>query len=159
MTLVLFLVWYLLPHSKTPHTTLIAVADPGEGTGGPGPLIFRPKWGPKGRKKFFWRPPPLPFSQGPYDCPPLIWRSGSATESSLVANRLAQNQMKQNWYRLTELQFSVVHQGHANALHCRLSLCLSEGRQSRSLRISSKLSTQSAERVCLPPLQLFEHCK
>ena len=153
MTLVLFLVWYLLPHSKTPHTTLIAVADPGEGPGGPGPLIFRPKWGPKGRKKFFWRPPPPP---------PLLSGSvwpGSATESSLVANSLAQNQMKQNWYRLTELQFSVVHQGHANALHCRLSLCLSEGRQSRSLRISSKLSTQSAERVCLPPLQLFEHCK
>ena len=29
-----------------------------EGPGGPAPLIFRPKWGPKGGKKFFWRPPP-----------------------------------------------------------------------------------------------------
>ena len=28
-----------------------------EGSGGPAPLIFRPKWGPKGGKKFFWRPP------------------------------------------------------------------------------------------------------
>ena len=39
------------------------VADPGVGPGarGPAPLIFRPNWGPKGRKKFFWRlrPPSL----------------------------------------------------------------------------------------------------
>ena len=34
-------------------------------------LIFRPNWGPKGRKKFFLRPTPPP--------PHLIWRSGSAT--------------------------------------------------------------------------------
>ena len=31
-----------------------SVADPGEGA----PLIFRPNWGPKGRKKNFWRPSP-----------------------------------------------------------------------------------------------------
>ena len=31
-----------------------SVADPGEGA----PLIFRPNWGPKGRKKKFWRPSP-----------------------------------------------------------------------------------------------------
>ena len=60
------------------------VADPGEGPEGPGvPLIFRPKWGPKGRKKLFWRPGPPPLSQGLAD-PPLppapIWRSGSGTE-------------------------------------------------------------------------------
>ena len=31
------------------------------GARGPAPLIFRPNWGPKGRKKFFWRlrPPSL----------------------------------------------------------------------------------------------------
>ena len=37
-------------------------AHPGEGPGGPAPpLIFRPKWGPKDRKKIFWgrSPPPL----------------------------------------------------------------------------------------------------
>ena len=54
----------------------------GRGLGGPAPppLIFRPNWGPKGSKKFFWRPGPpflrvwwLPLS------PPLIWRSESAT--------------------------------------------------------------------------------
>ena len=38
----------------------ITVADPGDA---PPPLIFRPHWGPKGRKKVFWRPlapPPSP---------------------------------------------------------------------------------------------------
>ena len=44
------------------------------------PLIFRPKWGPKGPKKMFLRPGPLPLFQGLADCPPpLIWRSGSTT--------------------------------------------------------------------------------
>ena len=37
------------------------VADLGEGPGGGGALlIFRPNWRPKGQKKSFWRPPPLP---------------------------------------------------------------------------------------------------
>ena len=45
---------------------IYAVADPAEGTGGPALLIFRPIWGPKGRKNYL-RPPP----------PPLIWRSRS----------------------------------------------------------------------------------
>ena len=49
------------------------------GAGGPGaPFIFRPNWGPKGRKKTFWwplpslslglddRPPPSPLSEGLY---------------------------------------------------------------------------------------------
>ena len=41
----------------------------GPGGGAP-PLIFRQKWGPKGQKKFFWRPPPSPpLSKGPD--PPL----------------------------------------------------------------------------------------
>ena len=31
----------------------------GRGPGSPPPLILRPNWGPKGRKKFFWRPPPF----------------------------------------------------------------------------------------------------
>ena len=42
------------------------------GAGGPGsPLIFRPNWGPKGRKKFFWRATHPP--------PPNISRSGAGT--------------------------------------------------------------------------------
>ena len=46
------------------------------------PLIFTPNWGPKGGKKFFWdRAPPFVrvWMTGPPP-PPLIWRSGSATE-------------------------------------------------------------------------------
>ena len=58
------------------HTTL-PVADQGEGPGGEAPLIFRPKWGPKGRKKFFWDRPP--YLRVWMTAPPLIWRSGSAT--------------------------------------------------------------------------------
>ena len=57
-----------------------------EGCGGPAPLIFRPKWRPKGGKKFFGdRPPPLiSGSKWPPHPPPplplLIWRSWSATD-------------------------------------------------------------------------------
>ena len=52
------------PHqiSKPAHRNLNAVADPAPP---PHPLIFRPNWGPKGRKTFFgdFRPPP-PLIQG-----------------------------------------------------------------------------------------------
>ena len=57
----------------------------GRGSGGsasPPPLIFRPDWGPKGRKKFFGDrpppPPPPPFISGSGWPQPLIWRSGWA---------------------------------------------------------------------------------
>ena len=50
----------------------------------------RPKWGPKGQKRFFLRPPPPLLSQGLDDRPPLppplIWRSGSATDLRLQSN-------------------------------------------------------------------------
>ena len=37
------------------------IQERARGPAGPGPpLIFRPNWGPKGRKHFFLRPPPLP---------------------------------------------------------------------------------------------------
>jgi len=48
---------------------------------GPGhPLVFRPNWGPKCRKKFFRRPPPPPLISGSrWPGPPrLIWSSGYA---------------------------------------------------------------------------------
>ena len=50
----------------------MAVADLGEGPGGlVPPLIFRPKWGPKGWKSFFWgRPTQTPLTQGLDDRPP-----------------------------------------------------------------------------------------
>ena len=41
-----------------------------EGPGGPAPLIFRPKWGPKGGKKFFGDRPPLISGSG-WPPPPL----------------------------------------------------------------------------------------
>ena len=54
----------------------------GPGAPPPSPFIFRPNWGLKGRKYFFWRPL-LPLSKGLGDRllhpPPLLWRSGSAT--------------------------------------------------------------------------------
>ena len=42
----------------------------GKSRGGARPLIFRPNWGQKGRKKILWRPPTPP---------PLISRSSSGT--------------------------------------------------------------------------------
>ena len=51
----------------------------GRGPGAhPPPLIFRPKWDPKGRTNFFWDRVPLISGSG-WPGPPLIWRSGSAT--------------------------------------------------------------------------------
>ena len=47
------------------------MADPGEGPRGPAPSpIFRPNWGQKGQKIFFWRLPPLISGCG-WPLPPL----------------------------------------------------------------------------------------
>ena len=47
-----------LSRNLTKHI-ILSVADPGEGPGGPGsPLIFKPKWGPKGRKMFVFETAP-----------------------------------------------------------------------------------------------------
>ena len=54
-------------------------------------LIFRPKWGPKGRKKFFFRRGPALISGSGWPAPPptpLIWRSGSVN---------ALSKLKKNW--------------------------------------------------------------
>ena len=59
-----------------------SVADPGGGGGGGWRgalllLIIRPNWGPKGQKKFFWRPgPPAPLSKGLDDRPPTPLSQG-----------------------------------------------------------------------------------
>ena len=51
----------------------LTVADPGERPAPP-PLIFGPNLGPKGRKKFFWRPPPLLLDdRGPHYLKVWIW--------------------------------------------------------------------------------------
>ena len=63
----------------------------GRGLGGraPPPLMFRPKWGPKGqRKNFFWgHPPPYlrVWMTGSPHPSPLIWRPGSTTGNSSVS--------------------------------------------------------------------------
>ena len=57
----------------------------GRGPEGPGPhLIFRPCWGPKGRRRFFWHCPRRPLISGS-GWPPLppIWGSASATVFSV----------------------------------------------------------------------------
>ena len=60
--------WYLHTdvsarvHMEKKKKSKKSVANPGEGSGTP--LIFRPKWGPRGRKKFFG------------DCPTVISGSG-----------------------------------------------------------------------------------
>ena len=57
------------------------VANPGEGFEGPGPspLIFRPNWGPKGRKNNFLYRPPSPYLRVWMNGSPFLWRSGSST--------------------------------------------------------------------------------
>ena len=64
--------------SRSNFFTLSSVADIGKGLGEPGPpppLIFRPNWGPKGRKNFLFRPG-IPLIAGwP---PPVIRMSVSA---------------------------------------------------------------------------------
>ena len=58
-------------------TISLSDAEPGEKPGGPPLLIFRPKWGPKGRKNFFGRPfPPLLISGSGWPPPSLISGSG-----------------------------------------------------------------------------------
>ena len=49
-----------------------SVADPGEGA----PLIFRPNWGPKGRKKKFWRPSPAYLRVWMTAAPPHLLSQG-----------------------------------------------------------------------------------
>ena len=58
-------------------TISLSDAEPGEKPGAPPLLIFRPKWGPKGRKNFFGRPfPPLLISGSGWPPPSLISGSG-----------------------------------------------------------------------------------
>ena len=59
--------WFcFISQNKVDVDIELTVVDPAEGPGGPAPLIIEPNWGPRGRKKLFWRPRPH-----------LISRSGS----------------------------------------------------------------------------------
>jgi len=48
-------VWTWHRRLQDPRSFALPLADPGESP--PTPLIFRPNWGPRGPKNFFWRPP------------------------------------------------------------------------------------------------------
>ena len=88
-----------------------------EGPGGPAPLIFRPKWGPKGGKKFFWRPPPPPtyirvWMTAPHPPPsPLIWRSGFATDSCIYFS--VNPRRKQSWTSPKSLKLPLQFVAHS----------------------------------------------
>ena len=61
--------WFcFISQNKVDVDIELAVVDPAEGPGGPAPLIIEPNWGPRGRKKLFWRPAPPP--PPPY---PRVW--------------------------------------------------------------------------------------
>ena len=51
----------------------------GGARGARAPLIFRPNWGPKGRKKIFEDRSPTPYHRV-WVTAPLIWRPGHATD-------------------------------------------------------------------------------
>ena len=70
--------WFcFISQNKVDVDIELAVVDPVEGPGGAAPLIIEPNWGPRGRKKLFWRPaPPLIQGRGS-PRPHLISRSGS----------------------------------------------------------------------------------
>ena len=78
------------------------------------PVIFRPNWGPKGRKKFEAAPPPLSQGlDGLDDCPPppslpppILWRSISATGLSLAWKNTAEPPYNE---RLFLPQWSIIY--------------------------------------------------
>ena len=63
-----------------------SVADPGEAPEGPAPLIFRPNWGPKGRKNVYLEtaPSPPPFSKGLDYRPPSPYERRTSIGSELL---------------------------------------------------------------------------
>ena len=67
-------------HSVSAKTVLDSSGGSRRGALGPShPLIFRPNWGPKGRKKVLRDRSPLFSGSGWLSSSPLIWRSESAT--------------------------------------------------------------------------------
>ena len=80
------------------------------------PPIFRPNWGPKGRKKFFWDCPP-PLISGPgWPGPPLICRSGPPLQAIMV-ERLVKFCFLKAW-RWFLLFFS--REARSHNLHARI---------------------------------------
>ena len=59
-----------LRHEKMQISFYIQWRIQKRGPWGPASLIFRPKWDPKGRKQFFWRPGPPLISGSGWPSPP-----------------------------------------------------------------------------------------
>ena len=73
------------------------------------PVIFRPNWGPKGRKKFATAPPSLIAASGWSGWlppPPILWRSISATGLSLAWRNTAEPPCNE---RLFLPQWSIIY--------------------------------------------------
>ena len=81
----------------------------GRGPGGPHPLIFRPKWGPKGRKnQGLQDPPPPPHHH-------LIRRSRSATVSSASPTLILEN-LVITWLYTAQVTDRPSHHRHTNRM-------------------------------------------
>ena len=65
------------------------------------PIIFRPNWGPNGRKKFFRGRPHLHLRDWMTANLPLIWRSESATDVYLLQSYFYDlNKLRNKWWVL-----------------------------------------------------------
>ena len=114
----------MLKQQKKEPSYIIWTADQwgiqGRGPGGPlPPVIFRPNWGLKGRKKLFWSPPPPPFlflsKSLDNGAPPLISRSGSGTADGTafgVCYKNINNNGNKHWWE----QSSARHKKFMEAL-------------------------------------------
>ena len=100
-----------------------------QGRGLPPTFIFRPNWGPKGRKKFFWDPRPTP-PPSPPPPPSLTWRSGSATGNYHLAYPTGRQNLRawQTWqgYYYTCLFCRDVHLRYS-VLMFDQNICFKEG--------------------------------
>ena len=102
--------------------------------GGLPPLIFRPKWGPKGQKKYFWDRPLLLISESGWPGPPpLIWRrSGSANVQywfSLDETLIFRDEMLISGMRhlicLSRNEMRLVHVAYSFEQYCRTAFTVS----------------------------------
>ena len=112
---------------------ITTVADQGEGL----PLIFRPKWSPKGRKKFLFRPAPLILESG-WPPPPLYEALNPPLSSKLFLARQSRltppMQLEVTWAHSLRKNWRYFQQAHLeiswklNARQARERRCESRGR-------------------------------
>ena len=114
---------------------ITTVADQGEGL----PLIFRPKWSPKGRKTFLFRPAPLILESGcPPSPPPLYEALNPPLSSKLFLARQSRPtppmQLEVTWAHSLRKNWRYFQQAHLeiswklDARQARERRCESRGR-------------------------------